>query len=74
MVNAADVWINLREMFEDHADERFYSWVYWGKVDTFSHRYGPDDERPAAEFAGFTRRCSGCSWIASAHGPARARS
>ncbi len=54
VVNATDLWINLREMFEDHADERFYSWVYWGEVDTFSHRYGPDDERPAAEFAGFS--------------------
>jgi len=54
VVNATDLWINLREMFEDRAQERFYSWVYWGEVDTFSHRYGPDDERPAAEFANFS--------------------
>ena len=54
VINATDLWINLREMVEEHARERFYSWVYWGEVDTFSHRYGPDDERPAAEFAGFS--------------------
>ena len=52
--NATDLWINLRELFEEQAQERFYSWVYWGDVDTFSHRYGPDDERPAAEFASFS--------------------
>jgi hypothetical protein len=54
VVNATDLWINLRELFEEHAQERLYSWVYWGEVDTFSHRYGPDDERPAAEFASFS--------------------
>ncbi len=54
VVNATDLWISLRELFEAQAQERFYSWVYWGEVDTFSHRYGPDDERPAAEFASFS--------------------
>jgi hypothetical protein len=31
-----------------------FTGVYWGGVDGLSHVYGPDDERPAAEFEHFT--------------------
>ena len=54
-LSAADLFINLRELLEKSAGERQYIYVYWSGVDTFSHRYGPDDERPFAEFTAFSR-------------------
>lgn len=51
---AADLWINLRHLLEKRHDERLHIWIYWSEVDHFSHYYGPDDERPAAEFALFS--------------------
>jgi hypothetical protein len=50
----ADLWVNLRLLLESRPQERLYAWAYWGEVDHFSHFYGPDDERPAAEFSSFT--------------------
>ena len=52
--SAADLWVNVRDLVENRADERLYAYVYWPVVDTLSHRYGPDDERTAAEFASFS--------------------
>jgi len=52
---AADLWVNLRQFMERTLYERQYIFVYWGEVDTLSHHYGPDDERPAAEFASFSQ-------------------
>lgn len=51
---AADLWINLRQLLESYSGGPLYASVYWGEVDTFSHRYGPDDERTAAEFIAFS--------------------
>ena len=51
---AADLWVNMRLLMEKKTAQRLYTWVYWGMVDHFSHFYGPDDERTAAEFAGFS--------------------
>ena len=51
---AADLWVNLRHLFDQSPDERMYTWVYWGAVDTLSHFHGPDDERPKAEFTVFS--------------------
>jgi predicted AlkP superfamily pyrophosphatase or phosphodiesterase len=53
--SAADLWVSLRQMLEARPGERLYTWVYWSEVDTFSHRYGPDDERALAEFIQFTQ-------------------
>ena len=50
----ADLWVNLRQAFENHAQERNYFWVYWGEIDHFSHLYGPDDERTFEEFVNFS--------------------
>lgn len=52
---AADLWINLRHLLEEKANQRFYAWVYWGELDFFSHFYGPEDERSAAEFELFSQ-------------------
>jgi predicted AlkP superfamily pyrophosphatase or phosphodiesterase len=51
---AADLWVNMRHLLEERADEKLYAWVYWGVVDHFGHIYGPDDERAVAEFASFS--------------------
>jgi predicted AlkP superfamily pyrophosphatase or phosphodiesterase len=51
---SADLWVNLRHLIENRPREQQYVWVYWEEVDRFSHLYGPDDERTAAEFAAFS--------------------
>jgi arylsulfatase A-like enzyme len=55
----AELWLNLREWLENNNANRQYkkrfAWVYWAEVDHLSHRNGPDDERPAAEFAVFSQ-------------------
>jgi hypothetical protein len=51
----SEMWINVRLLLESRRREKLFAWVYWGLVDHFSHYYGPDDERPAAEFAAFTQ-------------------
>ncbi|RMF49915.1 MAG: hypothetical protein D6755_01825 [Anaerolineae bacterium] len=52
--SAAELWVNVRRLLEHSPEERMFVWVYWSGVDSLSHRYGPDDERPAADFAGFS--------------------
>ncbi len=53
--SAADLWINLRHLLERNPEKKIYSYVYWSEVDHFSHLYGPDDERTAAEFSHFSQ-------------------
>ncbi|HNZ14281.1 MAG TPA: alkaline phosphatase family protein [Anaerolineaceae bacterium] len=48
-----DLWVTLSDWLDTHADERTYTYVYWGDIDELSHRYSPDDIRPALEFATF---------------------
>jgi len=50
----SDLWISLRQMIEANLQERQYIWVYWSSLDSLSHRFGPDDERSAAEFSQFS--------------------
>jgi hypothetical protein len=51
---AADMWINVRSLLDNKRNERMFVWAYWGEVDHLSHLYGPDDERPYAEFSTFS--------------------
>jgi hypothetical protein len=51
----SDLAINLRQFLESPGKQRQFIWVYWGEVDHLSHFFGPDDERPRAEFAAFSR-------------------
>lgn len=51
---AADLWVNLRQLFDQSPNERMYTWIYWGAIDTLSHFHGPKDDRPRAEFAIFS--------------------
>lgn len=50
----ADLWVGVRHLLETRLKQRMYIWVYWGQVDHLSHHYGPDDERPEADFANFS--------------------
>ncbi len=52
---STDLWLNLRDLVNGRPSERQFIWVYWGEVDHYSHLYGPEDERPAAEFANFSQ-------------------
>lgn len=51
---SSDLWVSVRQFLEVRPDQRLYAWVYWGELDTLSHRFGPDDERAAAEFSAFS--------------------
>lgn len=51
---ATELWVNLRQLWEERAGERLFAWAYWGVVDHFSHIYGPDDERVEEEFRIFS--------------------
>ena len=52
--SAAELWVNVRALLEEKAGERLYTWVYWSNVDSLAHRYGPEDERAAGDFALFS--------------------
>ncbi|MBI3158276.1 MAG: alkaline phosphatase family protein [Chloroflexi bacterium] len=54
IASAADLCISLRDLLESQPGAPLYAWVYWSEVDHLSHRHGPDDARPRAEFAHFT--------------------
>ena len=52
--SAPDLWVSIRQLLEGNTHERKYTWAYWSGVDTFSHRYGPEDERVWGEFNTFS--------------------
>jgi hypothetical protein len=52
--SAAELWVGLRQLIEARKNLKTYAWVYWGTVDGLSHLFGPDDERPEAEFVSFS--------------------
>lgn len=49
-----DLWVGVRNLLERQRHERLYTWVYWDRIDHYSHHHGPDSELPAAEFVSFT--------------------
>jgi hypothetical protein len=51
---AAELMTNLRDLIEAAPREKRFFGVYWSGVDSLSHTYGPDDERPAFDFFHFT--------------------
>ncbi len=53
--SAADLWVDVRNWLETRKDEPSLAYVYWEQVDHLSHHYGPDDERPAADFSIFSQ-------------------
>jgi hypothetical protein len=52
--SAADLWIGVRRTLENRPAQRTYSWVYWGDLDYFGHRHGPDSEYVASGFSQFS--------------------
>ena len=61
-LSPSDLWVNVRQVLEARPAERMYTWVYWSEIDTFSHRYGPDDERTAGAFASFSQSFQQSFW------------
>jgi len=53
-ITVSDLWIGVRQLLETEVSEKTYAWVYYDALDSLSHDFGPDDERPAAEFAHFS--------------------
>lgn len=53
--NLSDLWVSLEGLLQAHRAERKYIYSYWGDVDELSHRYTPQDERVAMEFATFSQ-------------------
>ncbi len=52
--NAVDMWVSIRQLWEQSRGQKLYTWAYWGEVDGLSHFFGPDDERAEGEFAAFS--------------------
>lgn len=52
---STDLWLNLRDLLNGRPHERQFIWVYWSEMDHYSHQYGPEDERPTAEFLTFSQ-------------------
>ncbi len=52
---AVDMWVSVRQLWEQTAAEKLFTWAYWPEVDGLSHLHGPDDERIEAEFHAFSR-------------------
>jgi hypothetical protein len=50
-----DMWISVRELLESQPEMRTFITAYWGAVDGYFHRFGPGDERAAAEFSSFAQ-------------------
>jgi hypothetical protein len=50
----SDLWISLRDLWEDTINQSLYTYIYWEAVDGLSHFHSPDDERPHAEFEWFS--------------------
>lgn len=51
---AADLWVDVCALLDAKNDQKLLTYVYWGQVDHLSHFYGPDDDRPRAEFSLFS--------------------
>jgi hypothetical protein len=49
-----DLWIGVRELWQQTLGENMFAYVYWDEVDGHSHFHGPDDERPQAAFRYFS--------------------
>lgn len=52
---STDMWISVRELWEQTAAKKLFAWAYWPEVDGLSHHHGPDDERIGEEFLAFSR-------------------
>ena len=37
----SDLWYSVREVFEEKVNTRTFTYIYWGELDTSSHRSGP---------------------------------
>lgn len=51
-----DLWVSLQALLDSQADQRSYTYIYWGDLDEHEHRYGTADARVALEFANFSRQ------------------
>jgi len=52
---SVDLWVSVREVWEQAGADKVYAWVYWPDVDGLSHFFGPDSERSEGEFAAFSQ-------------------
>jgi hypothetical protein len=53
-----ELWVTLGEQMRIRsrsAHAGSYSYVYWGDIDSLSHRFGPGDERVRVDFQQFSR-------------------
>lgn len=48
-VTSSDMWIGLRTLIEEKANERALFVAYWSAIDTISHTYGPGSDAVIAE-------------------------
>lgn len=47
----ADLWVSVRHLLQSRLETKRLVWVYYGGLDTASHRYGPGSEQAALDFS-----------------------
>ena len=49
----SDLWYSVRKSIQRKDGLKSFTYIYWGKLDTLSHRFGPHDPRLLAEWNTF---------------------
>jgi hypothetical protein len=47
----SDLWVSVRQLLQSRNNGKRLVWVYYGGVDSASHRFGPNSEQAALDFA-----------------------
>lgn len=47
----SDLWVSVRQLLQSRPSGKRLVWVYYGGVDSASHRFGPNSEQAALDFA-----------------------
>lgn len=53
--SVADLWLTVRDVVHRPATRRRFIWVYFGEVDSLSHRHGPESDQALGEACRFFR-------------------
>jgi len=46
----SDLWYSVSDLFENHGSQKTFTYVYWGELDSQSHRAGPNHDKPTQEW------------------------
>jgi hypothetical protein len=53
-VSGGDMWLGLRDVIEQHKQEKLLLTAYWDTIDGITHQCGPDDDAWSVELCGLS--------------------